>query len=99
MSSNARTRTSPETKVVLNTTVIQFNTAPHYRNNDVDISNGNVLELYSIARLSGNNKGGIRAKVAHTEIPGERCDVLIEGCDFEVIVNYSGTVSIGIIGH
>lgn len=100
MASNVQTKTASRREEVINVTVIRFIDAPHYRNNDVDISDGDTLRLFGIERLTrGNNQGGLRAKVPHTEIPTGRCELIIENRDFEVIVNYTGPVSVGIEGH
>lgn len=100
MASNVQTKTALRREEVINATVIRLIDAPHYRNNDVDISDGDTLRLLGIARLTrGNNQGGLRAKVLHTEIPSGECELIIENRDFEVIVNYTGLVSVGIEGH
>ena len=86
-----------QTTNVHNITVIKFINAPRYRGDYIDISNGDTLELFGISRLTkGNNEGGIRAKVRCPQQKGGVCEVIIDGLDFEVIVNYSGSISIGI---
>jgi hypothetical protein len=100
MGSNVQTIISPQQTEVYEATVIKFIDPPLYRSNNVDLTNGDMLELFSISRLTkGKNQGGLRAKVCHVEIPSGRCEVIIENRDFEVLVNYSGVINAGIEGY
>jgi hypothetical protein len=100
MSSDIQTFVAPEKTEVIKSTVITFIDPPHYRNNNVDLSTGDTLKLLGIDRLTkGKNQGDLRAKVPHIDNITQECDVIIESRYFKVVVNYTGLVNIGIVGH
>ncbi|MEW5681259.1 MAG: hypothetical protein AB1780_02690 [Pseudomonadota bacterium] len=94
---NVKTKVSAEKFVVSNATVIRFKTPPEYRNNKVDIANGNVLLLHGAkSKIKGKNAGGIRAQVTHLAQKERRCWLILDQCDFEVEVGFFGYVHAGI---
>ncbi len=90
-----KTRISPRKISVQNKRVIRFLSSPRYRNLPVDISLSDILVLYDIKELKGNNEGGKRAKVDNVSQRSKRCKVIIDGCKCKIF-EFTGEVSEGI---
>jgi len=96
MPSNVQTKLSERSRSVINVKAIKFITPPRYRNFEVDISGNNIVELYRLVNMSGNNEGGRRAEIPHLGQGKGKCKVIISNAKYEIVSNYSGRVSLGI---
>ena len=94
--SNQKTKVSPRTQPVRATAVIEFQTAPRYRGNAVDISANLFVRYFGPTSLIGNAESGPRSIVECVDQVSRRCKVLTLPGTFIIHHSHTGRISEGI---